>query len=572
MPDIKASFNKIYEQFNQFWDSLSTGKKVTLIAAGILLPLAVVTLVVMANKTSFHLLYSQLPQEDASYIVEQLQNDGIPYELSPTGSAIYVPENQVASVRLSLAGQGLPKGGAVGFELFDSQSYLMSDFVQELNYRRALEGELARTIQQMSEIAQARIHIVLPEDSLFADKQSPAKASVVVTLNNGRRLNNEEVQSITYLVSSAVKDLMPENVTIVDTQGRILSTENQSSWNSNVSMTRLEFRQNFEQYLKQKVLSLLEPLVGNGRAFVQVSAEIDFNQEERTLEQYDPEKTAVRSSTKTEEKSVGDANTGGVPGTASNPGLQPGQNAAATLNQKQNETVEYEVSKAIIHKLIPGGLITKLSVAALLDDADYVDDQGKTVHVPRKPEELSKIEELIKKAVGYDEERGDQVIVQNISIPSAAKTAGLGPMDESGESIVSYIVWGGIFFVFLILLLLIVKTLRKVSSLKYSHAASLPAPPSSAALPGSHQESDPDTAATGAFASDESLPQNELADGEQELKEMLQKKQEINPQKELVARYQTFRKDILNKVQTDPQTVGTLLKAWMEELDKEEVE
>ncbi|MDZ4384412.1 MAG: flagellar basal-body MS-ring/collar protein FliF, partial [Nitrospirota bacterium] len=327
-----------------------------------------------------------------------------------------------------LAGQGLPTGGGLGFEIFDRTQLGMTDFVQKLNYRRAMQGELARTISELTEVEHARVHLVVPEKALFSDKKEQAGASVVLKLRGGRSLSQNQVQGIVHLVASSVEGLNPQNVTIVDTSGNVLSRPSEDPYGTHLTNYQTEYQRNLEKSFEERVQSMLERAVGSGKVVVRVSGVLDFKQVERTEEKYDPDATAVRSEQRMEEKSSGSSTTAsGVPGVLSNlpgaknenPQAAGGKGGNSSQSNKTQETINYEINKTVNHILEPVGTLKQLSAAVLIDGSyeavKGADGKETMKYIPRTDEELRKYEEIVKKSIGYNAERGDQVEV--VSIP-----------------------------------------------------------------------------------------------------------------------------------------------------------
>ncbi len=365
-------------------------------------------IIVWSNRVDYQVLFSNLSEEDASAVVVKLNEMRIPHRV--VGRTIYVPGDRVYELRLQLAAEGVPQGGGVGFEIFDKPQIGVSEFVQKLNYRRALQGELARTIRQLQEVEQCRVHIAIPERTLFSTEEQHPSASVVVKLKPGRTLTREQVGSIVHLVSSAVEGLSPKYVTVVDSRGNLLS--NPSDGDDYLSEKQLEYQKFVNSYYEKKLQGMLENILGKGKAIVRVSAAIDFTRSEMMNEKVDPDSVVVKSEERVQEKTVGGVS-GGVPGVLSNePGVTPQVVANAGQSQNQKERVEYETSRIVSKVIKRSGEIKRISVAVLVDGT-YKEENGKKVFVPRSQEELKKFEEIVKAAIGFDEKRGDRVIVES---------------------------------------------------------------------------------------------------------------------------------------------------------------
>lgn len=377
---------------------LSIAQRLALAAVALGAIAAIVALVMVANRPSYGILFSNLDPQDAAKIVEKLQEKKIPYQLEDAGKTILVPKEKIYDVRLSLAGEGLPQSSIVGYEIFDRTNLGVSEFVQKVNYRRAMEGELARTILGLEEVEAARVHIVVPEKSLFKEDTKPTTASVVLKLKSGKPLRRESVQGIIHLVASSVEGLEPGNVTIIDARGNLLSDVEKSNTVAAKTGTQYELQHKVESYLAQKAQSMLESIVGAGNARVQVTAELDFRQVERTLEKYDPDKTVVRSEQITEEKNI------------LKDSIQP--------STRSNTVTNYEINKTLEHVIENVGGIKRLSVAAIVNGIPVQEEKDGnlvTEYRARSAEEMAQLSEIVKRAVGYDSTRNDEVSVVNLS-------------------------------------------------------------------------------------------------------------------------------------------------------------
>jgi len=391
----------LQQSLRNFWQQLSTVQRIGLLAGvGAVLGIGI-WLLSLAFRPEMRVLFSGLEPQDAAAIVEKLKESGVPYELADDGRTIKVPAAQLYDTRLRLAAQGLPQKSTVGYELFDKATFGMSDFVQKLNYRRALEGELARTISTLDEVEHARVHIVIPERTLFEAEQKKPTASVILRLKDGRSLSRLNIEGIQHLVASSVEGLEPSAVTIVDQRGRLLSELTPAGTLTGMTQAQYELQQRVDQYLTAKVQSLLDGVLGVGNSVVRVTAELDFTQLERTREDYDPERQVVRSEQNiTETSSTADTTTG-----------------SASSTQRSNTIVNYEIPRTIERVTTAPGVIKRLTVAALINGTTRLvqeNGQWKRLYVPRTQEEMEKLTDIIKNAVGYDPARNDQVSVVNV--------------------------------------------------------------------------------------------------------------------------------------------------------------
>ena len=449
--------SKLIEQSTQLVNSISKGRLFSLIAILLVAGIGFGSLIFWNTRPEYQVLFSNLSPEDAGDIANKLKEKKILYQVTQSGTAVLVPREHVYDTRLALASEGLPKGGGVGFEVFDRTNLGTTDFVQKLNYQRALSGELTRTIKQFKEIDQARVHIVTPKDSLFVEEQRKPTASVLVKTRSGMTLGPPQVEGIIHLVASAVEGLEPNNVTVVDQTGKMLSKKNDASPAGLLTTSQLDYQRNIEEGLKKKIQGMLEGVVGPDKAIARVSADLDFQQVNITEERFDPS-TVIRSEQKTLEKSSSttgsrtaedkegfvslklpaDSKSPSRTNTAASSKTLSGTPAGGsqTISERQNETKNYEITK--INKQIrgPAGIIKKISTAVIIDGTykESAGAKGAKVRqfVPRPPEEMKNFENMVKKAIGFDENRGDQVEVT--SMPFAWSALEDGPRAETGSS------------------------------------------------------------------------------------------------------------------------------------------
>jgi flagellar M-ring protein FliF len=391
-------------------------KKIAIMAVLIMSIAGMFLLVPWIQQADYQVLYSNLSEADAAGIVQELREKKIPYQLNGSGTVL-VAANEVYDLRLQLASKGMPQGGGVGFEIFDNASFTTSEFVQKLNYKRALEGELSRTIRSLAGVEQSRVHLVTPDKSVFAfqaDKPQTS-AAVFVTLKQGRKLNNKEVQGIVHLVSSSVEDLGPENITVVDNKGELLTKPSDDSTIS-ISSSQMEYQHSIEKSLSSKIISILEPIAGRDKVKAKVSTQFDFTRSERTEEIFDPDGVVVRSEQKSTEKSSTGVTGGGVPGVASNlpGGEQGGTPRTQGLSQKQDEMINYETSKTVKRTIDSPVTLERLSVAIIIDGllpTQLGSVKNPDQYTKRSEEDVRFFEDIVKKAIGFTEDRGDEISV-----------------------------------------------------------------------------------------------------------------------------------------------------------------
>lgn len=423
---------------------------------------AVVALMVVfwlwSQKPEYRVLFSSYSDKDGGAIVAALEQMNVPYKVAEGGSAIMVPANNVHDIRLKLAAQGLPKGGNIGFELLENQKFGVSQFVEQVNFQRGLEGELERTIQAIGAVQAARIHLAMPKPTVFTRDQQKPTASVMLNLHPGRALDQRQVSAIVHLVASSVPDLPTSNVTVVDQNGNLLSdnSKNQGA-NNQLDPAQLKYVDDLQQNIVRRVESIIAPLVGSKNVHAEASAEVDFSVVEQAAEIYkpnpSPESAAIRSTQNNESQILPGQGVGGIPGALSNqppapataPIVAPGAGSTTTtnanvvttttttppgttvttpvMNSERNTTTNYEVDKTIRYQQQPMGGIKRLTVAVVVNHKQVVDAQGKVSSRPLTDDEKNQISELAKQAMGFNEERGDSLSVVNSSfMPEIAET------------------------------------------------------------------------------------------------------------------------------------------------------
>jgi flagellar M-ring protein FliF len=380
------------------------------------------------QKEEYQPLFTGLSTEDASMIVAKLKEQKIPYKLGVNGTTISVSKERISDVRLALASvNALPGGGGVGLELFDKTNYGMTEFMQNVNYKRAIQGELTRTINQMPEISASRLHIAIPEKTLFTDKEKEATASVFLKLRQGKRLSKEQVLGIVNLVAGSVEGLKAENVVVIDSSGKILHRNGDSNSDVMLSGQQYELQRNVEKTIEDSVQSMLDTFLVNSKSIVRASVDLNLRKVEKMEEEYLPDKTAVSEEKKIKEKTVSTrTRPGGVPGVganlakAANKGAAPeatadGQNVNSS--EKEDSNVSYEVSKSVRKIVEPFGDIKRISLAVLVD-GKYEKVKGKKgeelKYIPRSQKELDNVKNLVLRAAGFNEERGDKIEVLNM--------------------------------------------------------------------------------------------------------------------------------------------------------------
>lgn len=398
----------------------------------------IVALLMWARSPDYRVLYSNLSEADGGSIINELDTRGIPYRFSQGGQALLVPGDQVHALRLQLAEQGLPQGGNVGFELMEDQAFGISQFAEQINYQRGLEGELSRSMESLGPVNRARVHLALAKDSVFVREREPAKASVVLTLHAGRTLGEGQVNSIVHMVSSSVPNLAAEAVTVVDQNGRLLTAPDANGLG--LDGTQLDYIAEVERSYQRRIESILTPLLGSQNVKAQVTAQVDFSRREETSERYGPNQPPNEAAVRSRQSSLNyrgnDDLAGGIPGALSNtpPGTAPspvenppaeeddieteGEEAdedtlEATRNLNRDDVINYEVDRSISHVQHRRGQVERLSAAIVVNYRPTPDDQGVMQPTPLSEVEIDQIERLIRRAMGFSQARGDEIAVVN---------------------------------------------------------------------------------------------------------------------------------------------------------------
>jgi flagellar M-ring protein FliF len=566
------------------WSRLQWSQRFTIATFALVVLGGLSLLIFFINRVDYQVLYRDLSPEDAQAIAAKLKEGKVDFLVSADGSSIQVaaPKAEVDKLRLEIAGSGLARSGRVGYEIFDKSQFGMTDFTEQVNYKRALEGELSRTISSLAEVAQARVHLVLPKDSLFEEKKEEAKASVLVRLRRGKELAQTSIAGIVNLVAGAVQGLQTYNVSLVDEQGRVLSRLMPSG---DTMQTELGtgVRAQLEKEMVAKVISILEPVVGKDKVHADASIELDFNTSEQTEETYSPNPPVILSQQKSEERVGSGSGAAGIPGTRSNVDGAPGQLVmAAPERVRSNESTNYEVNKMVRHTVQPKGNIRRISVAVILDHkVTYNKDaQGKLVpaYAARTKEELDAYRQLVLAAVGYHAERGDTVTLENM--PFFAEFS----QEEEQAAPAWYVTWlpylipamkySALFLLFVIVYFFVFRPLRRRV---YQSIASFPQVLSQAeaskALPEVKQRSlAGGTVSSGALpaAPPEALgrpatPAGAIGAGatEEEIeREFLKEAELASPG---LRRFEVLKNRALEHANKEPEQLSQLIKTWIYE-------
>lgn len=419
---MNQNLSKLGTQLVEIWKQLGVSQRVSVIAATLVVIAGLVSIALWSSRADYGLLYGKLSDTESAKVIAALDDAKVPYKIGTGGSSIMIPADKVYLMRMQLAGRGIPQGDGVGFEIFDKPNFGISDFVQRANYVRAVQGELSRTISQLNEIDSARVMIVLPENRLLLDKDKHPTASVFVRVRGNTQLQPQAINSIRFLVANSVEGLKPNNVSIVDNLGNVLSENTDNDSLTGLTTTQLTARRNLEQYLGKKAQDVLEKVLGPGQAIVRVSTDINFDTITRTEEKFDPEGQVIRSQTKNDENndSTTASSASGPVGISANTATETSTNSVAsagpvnsTKNRKTTSTVEYENAKSTSSIIQAAGGIKRLS-ASVTVASRYEGAGTERKLTPRSPEEIEKLRRIVQNAVGTDNTRGDQIALEEL--------------------------------------------------------------------------------------------------------------------------------------------------------------
>ncbi|MCK5076247.1 MAG: flagellar M-ring protein FliF, partial [Calditrichia bacterium] len=473
----------------------------------------------------------------------------IEYRVSEAGNIILVPSSDVHELRMSLAKEGLPEEGSIGYELFDRSNLGMTDFVQKLNYRRALEGELSKTIQQIKTVKSARVHIVLPEKALFSEDQKKTTASIILSIKGNFNIGVDNVQAIVHLVASSVEGLAPEHVTVIDTRGKVLSNNSGSSDLMALSSNQMQIRKKIEDYLSKKAQGMLNSIIGPGNSVVQISADLNFKQVEKTIEYYDPDNTVIRS------EQISESQEQNTSGAASVTQTTSGGNASTS------ETVtNYDINKTIQHVVEEVGNIKKLSIGVIINNKPKVvevDGEKQLKFEKRDDMEMKTLTDFVKNGVGFNLQRGDEISVQSLDFTS--------PMLEQEylDELKPIPIWENVigYFKYAIIIILIIATILLVRSI----ANTVSIKPD--ILPGPLKEIE-ESYIKSVEAKEEREALEALPIGKKSIKKLPAGDIEEDLSEEVLAKSQ-FRDKINKYAEEKPEEAVKLLRVWMYEGEEE---
>jgi flagellar M-ring protein FliF len=447
--------NEYWSKFTGFWSDRTAAQRILIGGLAVSVVISFALMIFWMNKPDYKVLMTNLYPEDASRVVGMLQAAKEPYVLDDNGKTILVPADRVYELRLKVAGEGNLHGQGIGFEIFDSVQIGQTDFVQHINYQRALQGELSRTITEFPQIEKSRVHLVIPQKSLFIEDQIPPSASIILQLKDNGKLAPNEVQGIVNLVSMAVEGLDPKHITVTDMKGRPLYTPEDDAAGLALSNTQLEYKAGIENTTQRRIMELLGPVVGPEKVIARVNADLDFSQKTIRKESYDPDGAVVRSETRSEESTAGAASLAGGEPDANFRGDGFSGTRTTQDSTRESRTTNFEINKQEENIIAPVGELKRLSVAVIVDGTWQTDpDTGENVYVPRSTEELDRIRNLIAGAVGFDSVRGDTIEVSNISFGEPALSDGdslMRTMLEYAQRLGKPFLNGLLIFLFLIL-------------------------------------------------------------------------------------------------------------------------
>lgn len=440
------------------WNNTTVPQRMMVSGVALSVLLIFFLLLYWMSRPEYSVLYDNLTSEDAHRVMTSLKANKEPYRLEDNGQTILVPANRVHELRLQVAGEGTLRGPGLGFELFDEVKLGQTDYIQKINYQRALQGELARTIAEFPEVESARVHLVIPHRSLFIEEQTPPSAAVILTMKQGARLENRQIQSVVNLVASSVEGLAQDQITVSDTAGQLLFQPRAQDSIEGITSTQLEYKLTLEQNMERRISQMLSPIIGQGQVIAKVNTDLDFSQRTIRKELFDPDSSVVRSEQKSDETSLGRSNLeAGVPEPQFRGDGYAGQGTEQE-SSRSSSTTNFEINREEQQIVMPMGQLQRLSVAVIVDGLYAPNPEGQgQIFTPRNAEELQRIEQLVKNAVGFDQARGDSVEISSISFgePEPAHAPGLAEMILSyarqfGKPVLN-------FFLVLLFLLLVVR-------------------------------------------------------------------------------------------------------------------
>jgi flagellar M-ring protein FliF len=567
------------DQLKQLLDQISTRQKILIVVVACLVAGGLFFGLRWNKERDLRPLFSNLAADDAGAVVEKLRASNVEFKVADNGT-ILVPSARVAELRLDMASAGLPKTGRLGFELFDKQNFGASEFDEQVRLRRAIEGELERSVMTLAGVEAARVHVTFAKDSVFSDLRQPAKASVLVKLRPDAVLSAQNVSAIEHLAASAVEGLQPEAVSVVDMNGNLLGKPRSTlDADGGASSASLEYRQSLEHDLTAKIRSTLDPLLGSEKYRAGVTLECDFTSGEQSEETFDPDHSVILTAQKSED-SAGSSSAGGVPGTASNlPRPIPPSSGGRGAVSRKTENVAYQTSRVVKHLKLPQGSVKRVSVAILLDQGVHWEGAGpsaKRVLDPPSADTLKVVKDVVSGVIGFQQERGDQVLVETLPFdatlavpapempsrrsPRQPQRPGSGPEELALRLKSLPPVWlgagAGVLLTLLVVLALIFKAFSKKRKQKLQAelvgGAQLPAGAGAAAQLSAHGEGEFQAKAMAQLAENRQIQEQAESDALQSLKMIpTTRKSEV------------YRKFILDEAKKDPGRVAQLIRSWL---------
>ncbi len=470
------------EKAKNLWSGRSISQQVLIGGLAVTLMAAFVVGVILMNKPDYKVLYSKLTPEDASKVVNMLKGSKEPYQIEDNGQTVLVQADRVYELRLKVAGEGNLHGQGLGFEIFDEIKIGQTDFVQHINYQRALQGELARTIMEFPQVEKARVHLVVPKKSLFIEEQTQPSAAVVVKLKEkDGKLSPKEIQGIVNLVSMAVEGLDKKRITITDQNGQSVYQPADDESVQGMSTTQLDFKAQMERKLERRIEELLTPVIGPQKIIARVNTELDFSHKTIKKELFNPDSQVVRSETRSEETVAGKANLEGNVPEANFRGDGFSGTQSSQDSSRESRTTNYEINKEEQQIVSPVGELKRLGVAVIVDGTYTKDEKtGAYTYVPRTAEEIARIKSLVSSAVGLDKDRGDNIEVSSIAFGAMDMSEGpslVRNFIEMGQRLGKPLLTGLLVFLFLILVVrpVIMALIRpRVAEEEVEEVASLP--------------------------------------------------------------------------------------------------
>lgn len=564
-------------QIKEIWDRLPMSGRIATVGGALATLGLIGALVYYGSQPEYGVLFSDLKPTDAQSIVEKLKAANVPYSLTNGSTTIQVPQDRISELRLQMAGNGALSGGHVGFDLFDKTSFGATDFAQQVNYRRAIEGELSRTLEGMDEVESARVHITPQKESVFTEKEEGAKASVMLRVRQGKELSTERTDAIVSLIASSVEGLDLSNISVLDTRGRLLVAAGRGKSNgitdAGAFHAQLEAKQKYEMENSARIIALLEPVVGQDRVRADVAADIDFSQVEQSEEKYNPQSQVVRSQqTLQEARNSSNPNPNGIVGARSNnPTTQatPAPTPATQTNgdSRNTSTVNYEIDKTVRKTVGGGGRVSRMTVSVVVDHKTV-----NGVEVARTPDEIKQIQDLVAGAIGIDTNRGDSVVVQTMPFDKPADLAATpSTLDKYKQFVPSAFKYGALILIAVLLLWFVILPARRA----IKAAAVVPEIEEQKLLSAATEE-DSDKQKEEQKRLNDSEKPKQLEDTLNEIPPMttvadLEAQMKAEEEGELVnsstelERLATIKKQIAEQSMTDTETVVSTLRGWLRE-------